>query len=72
MEIRAWDGSLLEELNGDETGTFEADLPPYQEFFVIVSSENIHQHPLLVTLVKVITPCQMVHCGFEPLMKSTL
>lgn len=39
IEIRAWDGSLLEELNGDATGTFEANLPPYQEFFVIVSSE---------------------------------
>ena len=42
IEIRAWDGSLLEELNGDATGTFEANLPPYQEFFVIVSSDD---HP---------------------------
>ena len=42
VEIRAWDGSLLEELNGDETGTFQADLPPYQEFFVIVESD---EHP---------------------------
>ena len=32
IEIRAWDGSLLEELNGDETGTFQVNLPPYQEF----------------------------------------
>ena len=42
VEIRAWDGSLLERLNGDETGTFQADLPPYQEFFVIVESD---EHP---------------------------
>ena len=42
IEIRAWDGSLLEEINGDETGTFQADLPPYQEFFVIASSD---EHP---------------------------
>ena len=42
IEIRAWDGSLLEELNGDETGTFQVNLPPYQEFFVIASSED---HP---------------------------
>lgn len=42
IEIRAWDGSLLEELNGNQDGTFEAVLPPYQEFFVIVSSES---HP---------------------------
>ena len=42
IEIRAWDGSLLEELNGDETGSFQVNLPPYQEFFVIASSED---HP---------------------------
>ena len=42
VEIRAWDGSFLTELNGDSDGTFTVDLPPYQEFFVIVSSDD---HP---------------------------
>ena len=39
VEIRAWDGALLEQLNSDATGTFQTTLPPYQEFFVIVSSD---------------------------------
>ena len=42
IEIRAWDGALLTELNGDANGNFTVDLPPYQEFFVIVSSD---EHP---------------------------
>ena len=41
VEIRAWDGALLEELDCDDDGIFQANLPPYQEFFVIVSS-NAH------------------------------
>ncbi len=42
IELRAWDGSLLEELVSNEDGSFEATLPPYQEFFVVISSE---EHP---------------------------
>ena len=42
IEIRAWDGSLLTELTGESDGSFEADIPPFQEFFVIISSDT---HP---------------------------
>ena len=42
VEIRAWDGSFLETLETDDVGTFQVDIPPYQEFFVIVSSDD---HP---------------------------
>ena len=42
VEIRAWDGSFLEALETDDVGTFQVDIPPYQEFFVIVSSDD---HP---------------------------
>lgn len=42
VEVRAWDGSLLTELSSDDLGTFQVDLPPYQEFFVIASSGD---HP---------------------------
>ena len=42
VEIRAWDGSFLEALVTDDVGTFQVGLPPYQEFFVIVSSDD---HP---------------------------
>ena len=39
IEIRAWDGSLLTELTGEEDGSFETNIPPFQEFFVIISSD---------------------------------
>lgn len=42
VEIRAWDGTLLQEITGSAEGSFEAELPPFQEFFVIISSND---HP---------------------------
>ena len=40
IEIRSWDGTLVSEITGASDGSFTADLPPFQEFFVVASKEG--------------------------------